>query len=122
MVQATQPDEEMDEEPDQAQYVTITAGIMEQKMKVKDDVGQLLGRMDKVAGHAAYMHLRRRLSVAEKEFDIIEIYGLLCDYGTRKCTKYINFLKNKSTLLCGAEDVCLATGISRLLATLQSAK
>ena len=60
------------------------------------------------------MHLRRDIPVAVKSFEIIEIYGLLRDYGTRKCKVYklvIDILK--STLLCG-EDVCLTTGIYKL--------
>ena len=127
VIQGTQTDEETGEEMDEEPHkVTITAGgVTEQKLKVKDDLGQLLRGMDKVAGHAAYMHLRRRLPIAEKVFDIIQVFGLLCYYGTRKCKAYklmIDFLKKRSTLFYGAEDVCLATGISRLFATLKSAK
>ena len=46
VVKATQPDEEMDEQQDKAQYVTIKAGVTEHKLKVKD-VRQLLAGMEK---------------------------------------------------------------------------
>ena len=68
--------------------MTIKAGVTKHKLKVRDNVGQSFTGMNKAAGHAAYMHIGRDIPIAVKSFEIIEIYGLLCDYGTRKCEVY----------------------------------
>ena len=125
MVQHTQPVEEMEEEVDKEQ-VTLRGGMAENNSNVKsDDIGQLLAGMDKVAGHLAHKHLQRDLPDNEKSFEIIEIYGLLCDFGTKKCQVYklvMYFEDRMSKLYCGDQEVDLSTGISGLIATLKSAE
>ena len=115
--------EEMDVEQDNA-HATISAGVAEFKLKVGDNLGQLLAGMEKVAGDVAYEVLRKDIPAAEKAFETINIYGLLCDFTIRECQVYkleLDFVNTKSTLSKGDEDVPLATAISRLIATLQSA-
>ena len=119
VVHTTVQTEEMDEQDHP--HVTISAGVAECKLRVGNNVGQLLAGMDKAAGDVAYEHLTKNIPAAKKKFDIIEIYGLLCDYATRSSQVYklqLNFLKNTSTLLQGNEEVPLATGMTGILATL----
>ena len=117
--QDTQSDEElaMGESP-----VTLNAGVTEHKLKVKDNLGQLLAGMEKVAGDIACRHLRKDLSIAKRSFQFIHIYGLLCDLEKRKCRAYkleMDFMTRQSRLLKGLEMLEISAVVPRLFATLK---
>ena len=96
--------------------------MSEQKLKVKDNVRQLLPGMDKASGHIAFKHLSKNIPVAEKSFEFIQVYGLLCDFETRRCKVYelvMNFSKGESNLMRGEEELDISTAMSRLSTTLK---
>jgi hypothetical protein len=99
---------------------TLISGVTENKMKVSGSIGQLLARMDKVAGDLAYQQLQNGKLPPERQQ--IKIYGLIIDLEGRKSKPYVlnmDFNMKSSELLCGRQELDLATSINRLLSCLE---
>ena len=121
IILCTPPNMESDEEPGES-LMTFKDGMTENKLDLKDAVGQLLAGMEKVAADLAYRHLRKDLSVAKRSFKFIHIYGLLCDLRTRKCQAYkleMDFIYHRSRLLEGLEMFEISEVFPRFIATLK---
>ena len=112
---------------DGVQDLSLKAGLTENKQTDESvTLGQLLGEMEKVAGDLpGSLLLDTELTVKDKVFTVIELFGLIVDFQHGTCKAYkleMDFRARYSTLYIGDKSLCLNDSISRLFEALQKPK
>ena len=110
----------IEQESGEPEEFIVTAATTENKQSCSgDEMPQLLGNMEKVAGDVVLHHLK----VCEtKLFSFVEVYGLIIDYNTDTCTAHklkMDFHAKNSYLYNGDKELPLSQAIDRLITTLQ---
>ena len=106
---------------------TLEGGMKENKNKIeknKNDVGQLLAGMEKMAGDLAYQQLQSGRDPKQKRFQHTKIYGLVVDYASFTSKAYhlnMDFVAKCSILYTGLQKLNLnvGVGVNRLISCLE---
>ena len=114
----------VDEEPNEEPDVTLSAGMTENKLDIESQkLGQLLARMEKVAGDIAFLYLSQAdIPFIKRKFKFIQVYGLQVNHISQSCKVYklvMDFKNCNSVLYIGKQELTPAEAISRLLITMK---